>query len=76
MADEKGAKCVHSFARHGRRKVEGYWLRQKWWKCVRCGYESRSYDSVDRMMTRPVHPLISVAIPGYNTTVPPEETKA
>lgn len=69
---ENDVNCAHLFARHGRRKVQGYWLRQKWWKCVNCGYESRSCNGIDRQMMRPVHPHMSVAVPGYNTVLPPE----
>lgn len=38
------------------------------WECVRCGDTTRTYDAADRMGTRPIHPHMSVAFPGYNTT--------
>ena len=58
--------CKHSFAR---RRL--WWLhRVSWmrWQCVRCGETTRAYDTVDGWMTRPIHPHMSVAVPGYNTT--------
>jgi len=45
------------------------WLRRRdsRWVCVVCGYLSRHYDGLDRYMTRPVHPKMSVAYRGVNT---------
>lgn len=72
QATEKGVLCAHLFTRHGKAKVQGYWLRKPWWKCVHCGYETHSYNGIDRQMMRPVHPHMGVAVPGYNTVIPPE----
>jgi Zn ribbon nucleic-acid-binding protein len=59
------AKCVHAFAR----RPGWWWHRVSWmrWECTKCGYTTRTYDAVDRMGTRPIHPHMSVAVPGYNT---------
>lgn len=56
------SKCEHLFVRR--------WVRDrnKRWACVNCGMETRSYDSVDRQMARPIHKHMSVAVRGYNTT--------
>jgi hypothetical protein len=61
--------CDHLFDRHGRRKVQGYLLPKPWWKCVLCGYEAPSYNGIDRAMVRPIHPRMSVVLPGYNTVI-------
>jgi len=58
-------KCRHLFARR-----PGWWRRRRsWmrWECVECGYTTRTYDGADRMASRPIHPHMSVAVPGYNT---------
>lgn len=60
------AFCEHLFARR-----RFWWLhRVSWmrWACVKCGETTRTYDTVDGWMTRPIHPHMSVAVPGYNTT--------
>ena len=57
--------CRHIFTRR-----PWWWLhRISWmrWECLKCKYRTRTYDTVDRWMTRPVHPHMSVALPGYNT---------
>lgn len=43
------------------------WMR---WECS-CGLTTRSYDGVDRMMMRPIHPHMPVAVKGYNTIARP-----
>lgn len=58
--------CVHLFTRRS-----GWWRHRKhWmrWVCTKCGMTTRSYDSIDRMGMRPIHPHMSVALRGYNTT--------
>lgn len=60
--------CEHLFTRNGKRKVEGYWLRKPWWRCVRCRFETRTYDSIDRMAMRPIHSHMTVAMVGFNAT--------
>lgn len=60
--------CRHRFDRR-----KGWWLhRVSWmrWVCITCGYTTRTYDGIDRVMTRPIHPHMSVAFPGYNTIGP------
>lgn len=57
--------CPHLFQR-----LPWWWLRRNVagrWQCIRCGYVTRTYDGADRMAGRPVHPHLSVALPGYNT---------
>jgi hypothetical protein len=47
-----------------------WWIhRVSWFRWIcRCGFTSRTYDAVDRMAMRPIHPHMTVAVPGYNTT--------
>jgi len=56
--------CAHSFVRRPR-----WWMHRKSWMrwVCHCGYTTRTYDAVDRMGMRPIHPHMSVAVPGYNT---------
>lgn len=46
-----------------------WWHRKSWmrWECANCLLRTRSYDGIDRMMTRPIHPHMTVAFDGYNT---------
>lgn len=37
------------------------------WECIDCGFRTRTYDGVDRIAGRPIHPHMSVACPGFNT---------
>lgn len=57
--------CAHLFAR----RPGWWWHRKSWfrWECAHCGLTTRTYDSVDRMGMRPIHPHVSVAVPEYNT---------
>lgn len=55
------ATCAHRFALYR-------WTRAERWRCVKCGFITRSYDSVDGMGQRPIHPHMSVAMRGFNTT--------
>jgi hypothetical protein len=58
-------ECRHLFVR-----LSWWWLRRNnsgRWQCVRCGDLSRTWDGVDSMAGRPVHPHLAVALPGYNT---------
>lgn len=58
-------KCRHYFVRRP------WWFlhRVRWmrWECTICGHTTRTYDTVDRWMTRPVHAHMDVAYPGFNT---------
>lgn len=53
--------CEHLFRRFRR------WPVKIRWRCDKCGYTTRHYDSTDRMMTRPIHGHMSVAFKGFNT---------
>lgn len=60
-------KCAHVFIRR-----RGWWYKfwlPVWtrWVCQKCGITTRTYDTVDAWMTRPIHRHMSVAFPGYNT---------
>lgn len=57
--------CAHLF----RRRPWWFLHRYTWnrWQCIGCGYQTRTYDVVDRMGLRPRHRYMSVAVPGYNT---------
>lgn len=64
-------KCAHIFIRR-----RGWWYKlwlPAWtrWLCRECGITTRTYDTVDAMATRPIHPHMSVAYPGYNTAKRP-----
>jgi hypothetical protein len=56
---------AHWFVRAGWRR-RGTWLPRRNWRCLNCDFETRTYDAVDRMATRPIHPNMSVAVPGFN----------
>lgn len=62
-------KCQHAYAKSR--------LRNRY-TCTNCGFVTRRYDSIDHRMERPVHPHMTVAVPGYNTvgntTHPPKGT--
>ena len=60
--EEDRMECVHRFQRR-----RWFGPKVERWECVWCGFRTRKYDSVDRMATRPVHPHMSVAYPGFNT---------
>lgn len=57
-------KCAHSYFRR-----RWWWFLHPWnrWRCRKCGDLTRTYDTVDAWMTRPIHPHMSVALPGFNT---------
>ena len=58
--------CAHMFKRR-----PFWWLHSRhWmgWACVHCGYTTRTYDFADFYGQRPLHPHMTVAAPGYNTT--------
>jgi hypothetical protein len=61
-------RCAHLFVRR-----PGWWWKlhlPKWtrWICRECGMSTRTYDAADLWATRPIHPHMTVAFPGYNTT--------
>lgn len=70
---ESDARCEHRFSR------AGWWpwgsfeyvLPHRKWVCGLCGFATRTYDGIDRAMARPIHPHMSVAVPGFNTYVTP-----
>jgi hypothetical protein len=71
---ESDGPCPHSFIKNGWQRWATRLPRRKW-RCVRCGFETRTYDAVDRMGDRPIHPHMSVAVPGHNARViPPDVT--
>jgi len=73
---ENDEPCAHRFVKDGWQRWET-WLPRRKWRCILCGFETRTYDSVDHMAMRPVHPHMSVAIPGVNTlSLPPANTEA
>lgn len=63
MSDHDAA-CAHIFCRI---RTAGFFARRDRYECIHCGLLTRGYDSIDRVMTRPVHPHMSVAVRGYNT---------
>lgn len=75
---EKNARCAHRFARAGwwPWRSFDYIAPHRKWACVSCGFTTRTYDGIDRAMTRPIHRHMSVAVPGFNTYVtPPASTE-
>lgn len=65
MSAEK-PQCHHLYTRRA-----GWWRHRVTWfryRCVKCGYLTRHYDTIDRWMSRPIHQHMSVAYSGYNTT--------
>lgn len=58
--------CQHLFSR----RPGWWWHRTEWerWECRYCGMTTRTYDWADRHMSRPIHPHMTVALPGYNTS--------
>lgn len=65
MSTPASEHCMHRFERIGWTRTEGKFRRL--WSCVACGFWTRTYDSIDRTMTRPIHPHMTVAVPGFNT---------
>jgi len=62
--DQRKQPCEHCF----RRLPFPKWLFTKYrWTCVYCGFNTKHYDSIDRAMTRPIHPRMAVAYKGFNT---------
>jgi len=59
----EAAACAHYFTLR-----PGWWRHRKSWMrwVCHCGCTTRTYDAVDRMGMRPIHPHMSVAVPGYN----------
>ena len=58
--------CAHTFTRR-----PFWWLHTKrWyhWRCIHCGMTTRTYDMADFAAMRPIHPHMTVVVPGYNTT--------
>jgi len=68
-----GHLCAHVFTRRPK-----WWLHMRsWnrWECHFCNIRTRSYDAVDRMALRPIHPHMSVAVAGFNTARRPRTTR-
>lgn len=57
-------KCRHIFVRNGWMFSERRPRRR--WRCLECGFTTRTYDAIDRIMQRPIHRHMSVAVRGVN----------